>query len=76
MLGHKASAFLAVENFGNMLNDEWGVLKEDNFLSNTVTSSINDAGQYSYDKFNNPSSSRVTELSLWEMRLGVKYDFK
>jgi len=75
MAGQKGSVFLVVENFGNMLNDEWGVLKEDGFLSNTVTSSINDAGQYSYDKFNNPSASRVTDPSLWEMRIGVKYDF-
>ena len=25
--GDRASAFLVIENFGNMLNDDWGVLK-------------------------------------------------
>ncbi|MDX2369279.1 MAG: TonB-dependent receptor [Colwellia sp.] len=74
--GDKASAYLVIENFGNMLNDDWGVLKEGNFLQGAVTASITDDGQYSYDEFNNPSSSsRVTDPSLWEMRVGIKYDF-
>jgi hypothetical protein len=73
---HKASAYLVIENFGNMLNDDWGVLKEGNFLQGAVTASITDDGQYSYNTFNNPSSSsRVIDASLWEMRIGVKYDF-
>tara|TARA_R110001583_G_scaffold2083_1_gene15343 strand:+ start:9388 stop:12522 length:3135 start_codon:yes stop_codon:yes gene_type:complete len=76
MPGHKASAYLVIENFGNMLNDDWGVLKEGNFLQGAVTATITDDGQYSYDEFSNPSSSsRVTDASLWEMRIGVKYDF-
>jgi len=76
MPGHKASAYLVIENFGNMLNDDWGVLKEGNFLQGAVTTTITDDGQYSYNEFNNPSaSSRVTDASLWEMRIGIKYDF-
>lgn len=75
MDGHKGSAYLVIENVGNMLNDDWGVLKEGNFLQGAVTASIKD-GVYSYDEFNNPSSSsRVTDPSLWEVRIGVKYDF-
>ncbi|PHR82468.1 MAG: TonB-dependent receptor [Colwellia sp.] len=74
--GHKASAYFVIENFGNMLNDDWGVLKEGDFLQGAVTASITDDGKYSYDEFNNPSSSsRVTDASLWEMRIGIKYDF-
>ncbi len=76
MDGHKASAFLVIENFGNMLNDDWGVLKEGSFLQGAVTSSVTDSGQYSFDRFENPSSeNRVTDASLWEIRMGVKYDF-
>lgn len=73
---HKASAYLVIENFGNMLNDDWGVLKQGEFLNAAVTTTINDNGQYSYNSFNNPSTeSRQTDPSLWEVRLGVRYDF-
>ncbi|HBY86229.1 MAG TPA: TonB-dependent receptor [Colwellia sp.] len=76
MPGHKASAYLVIENFGNLLNDDWGVLKEGNFLQGAVTATVTDDNQYSYNEFNNPSaSSRVTDPSLWEMRIGIKYDF-
>ena len=74
--GHKASAYFVIENFGNMLNDDWGVLKEGSFLQGAVESSITANGQYSYDSFTSPSSqSRVTDASLWEIRIGMKYDF-
>lgn len=73
---HKASAYLVIENFGNMLNDDWGVLKEGDFLNAAVTTTINDDGQYSYNEFSNPSTaSRKTDPSLWEIRVGVRYDF-
>ena len=59
-----------------MLNDDWGVLKEGDFLQGAVTATITDDGKYSYNEFNSPSpSSRVTDPSLWEVRIGVKYDF-
>ena len=74
--GDRASAFLVIENFGNMLNDDWGVLKQGSFLQGAVKSSITDGGQYSFDRYDSPTSrSRVTDASLWEIRVGVKYDF-
>lgn len=76
MAGHKSSAYFVIKNVGNMLNDDWGVLKEGDFLQGAVTASITNDGEYSYDEFHNPSSSsRVTDPSLWEMRIGIKYDF-
>lgn len=74
--GHKASAYLVIENFGNMLSDNWGVLKQGSFLQSAVESSITEDGKYSYDSYTNPTpQSRTTDASLWEIRLGVKYDF-
>jgi hypothetical protein len=74
--GDNASAFLVVENFGNLLNDDWGVLKQGSFLQSAVTTSITDEGKYSFDSFSSPTAqSRVTDASLWEIRIGVKYDF-
>ncbi|MBU2924357.1 TonB-dependent receptor [Colwellia sp. 4_MG-2023] len=73
---HKASAYFVIENVGNFLNDDWGVLKEGNFLQGAVEASITDDGQYSYNKFTSPSyKSRQTDASLWEIRIGVSYDF-
>jgi len=58
------------------LNDDWGVLKEGNFLQGAVVADITDSGQYSYNEFTSPSvSSRQTDASLWEIRVGVKYEF-
>jgi len=74
--GDSASAFLVIENFGNMLNDDWGVLKQGSFLQSAVETSITDDGQYSFDGYDSPTAqSRVTDASLWEIRVGVKYDF-
>ncbi|GLX81898.1 TonB-dependent receptor [Thalassotalea eurytherma] len=75
---HKASAFLVIENFGNMLNDDWGVMYEASFprAQPMIDASINDAGQYVFNEFIEPAGqTRVADASLWEMRVGIKYDF-
>jgi len=74
--GDRASAFLVVENFGNMLNDDWGVLKQGSTLQSAVEASITDDGKYLYESFDSPTAtSREANASLWEIRVGVKYDF-
>ena len=73
--GHKASAFLVVENIGNLLNDDWGVLKQGSSLSSIVETSITDDGKYLYEDFTGSEQSTVNRASLWEIRLGVKYKF-
>lgn len=73
---HKASAYFVIENLGNLINDDWGVLKEGNFLQGAVEASVTDDGVYSYNEFTNPSiESREIDASLWEIRVGIKYDF-
>jgi len=74
--GHKASAFFVIENFTNMLNDDWGVLRQGSFVGERIVNAhINDAGQYVYESFNAPKTSYVRGPSLWEVRVGVKYSF-
>ncbi|NQZ82222.1 MAG: TonB-dependent receptor [Colwellia sp.] len=78
MDGHKGSAFFIVQNLGNMLNDDWGVMKQGQFVGNRmVEMSINDAGQYVYEEFNagNEEQTYYRDGSLWEVRVGVRYDF-
>jgi hypothetical protein len=76
--GHKFSAFLIVENLTNLLNDNWGVLKEASFpqYQRIIDASINANGQYVYTNWFEPNvQSRVGEASLWEARIGVRYQF-
>ena len=79
MDGHKASAFFVIENLGNMLNDDWGVLYEARFprAINIADVEINDAGQYQFNNFRDVSNvqSRQGEPSLWSVRIGVEYKF-
>ncbi len=77
MDGHRTSAFLVVENLGNLLNDEWGILREASFpLTDDVVQARIQGNQYVFERFNTPAiSSRVTRPSLWEIRVGLRYSF-
>ena len=57
----KASAFLVIDNLTNLLNDEWGVLREVDF-PNAVR-----RGQQ--------EEARIGDASRYEIRFGVKYVF-
>ena len=59
--GHKASAFLVIDNFTNLLNDDWGVLYETNFN----VANIDDE----------TPESRQGDPSRYEIRFGIQYDF-
>lgn len=73
--GQKGSAYFVIKNIGNMLNDDWGVLKTGSALQSAVTTEIVN-GQYVYNSFNDPAGASVdVKPSLWEMRVGVKYTF-
>jgi hypothetical protein len=74
---HRASAFFVIKNLGNLLNDDWGTLKQVNFRTQSIVNpSLNDAGQYVYNSFNAPNDGAVSrDPSLWEVRVGVRYNF-
>ena len=57
----KASAFLVIDNLTNLLNDEWGVLRQVDFPGNVR------AGQR--------AEARIGDASRYEIRFGVKYAF-
>lgn len=59
--GHSASVSLVINNFTNMLNDDWGILEQVNYN----TARIGDTSP----------ESRQGDASLWEMRLGIRYNF-
>jgi hypothetical protein len=74
---HRFAAFFVVRNFCNLLNDDWCTLKEVSFprMQSTVDMEIED-GQYLYELFLQPSGeSRRSDPSLYEIRVGLRYDF-
>ena len=78
MEDHKGSAFLVIKNIGNMMNDDWGVMTKGSFVGNRmVEASINDAGQYVYEEFNQGNEEQEVQnaASLWQIRVGIEYKF-
>ena len=59
--GHEASAFLVIDNLTNLLNDEWGVLKQHNFPRTVTRGTV---------------EPRIGDASRYEIRFGVKYSFE
>ena len=77
---HRFSAFMLIENVGNLINDDWGVLKEQSFPRNQAVVQLAEPGivdgRYVYEEFFTPApQARVADASLWEIRFGVSYDF-
>lgn len=74
----KFAAFVVIENLGNLLNDDWGVLREASFplYQAVVDATLTADGQYQFNQFLQPNAQgRVTEASLWEARIGLRYSF-
>jgi outer membrane receptor for ferrienterochelin and colicin len=64
-LDHKASGFIVVDNFTNLLNDEWGVLREPGFPAVCTVGDFQ-AGD---------CESRQGDASRYEIRFGLRYEF-
>ena len=74
----RAHAYFVVENLGNLLNDEWGVMYEGSFprYQAAVQTSIDDQGRYVFEEFLDPAGqTRVADASFWQARLGIRYQF-
>jgi hypothetical protein len=77
MDGHKGNVFFVIKNVGNMINDDWGVMKQGAFVGNRMVGMSIEDGKYVYEEFNagNEEQEYYKNASLWEMRVGVSYDF-
>jgi hypothetical protein len=79
MDGHKGSVYFTIKNVGNLLNDDWGVLKEGAFVGNRMLSVDYNDGKYVYSRFSEGEGTTKQEVkrygSLWQMRVGVNYRF-
>ena len=82
---HRAKAYFVVENLGNLLNDDWGVLYQRGFprtapiveASYLTYRTPNDYSDdpYVFESFIPEGQSRSTEPSLWSIRFGINYNF-
>ncbi|MEZ6029413.1 MAG: TonB-dependent receptor [Hyphomonadaceae bacterium] len=78
--GDKLEGFLLIENLGNLLNDGWGIQREHGFPGNATlygVSSIDAQGRYVISSFNPAADndSIIVGSSLWNVRVGMKYEF-
>ncbi|WP_040817649.1 TonB-dependent receptor, partial [Aequoribacter fuscus] len=76
---HSFKVFLDIENFGNLLNDDWGRVERTSYeYERRVASAIIENGQYKYKSLNSDRSIKNLEIlsqSVWQIQLGLKYDF-
>lgn len=76
----RTEAFMVIRNVGNLLNDEWGVMREHGFPGNAQLygiSGLDAQGRLVVTSFN-PTvdlAQPINSASLWQIRLGVKYKF-
>jgi len=82
--GHKAKMFFILDNIGNMINDKWGVIRQAGFpgsveLIELDESGLGPNGEYIFTDYNNVTAdsiqSPITKASVWQIRMGVKYEF-
>lgn len=76
----RTEAFVVIRNVGNLLNDDWGVLKEHGFPGNAQLygiSGIDAQGRLVITSFSPTvdNASPINSASLWQVRVGVKYTF-
>jgi hypothetical protein len=75
--GHRFKGHIVIRNLCNLLNDDWCTLKEVDFprRRSLVDVSI-DGDQYVYEDFSvPPGETRVAKASLYEIRVGLRYEF-
>lgn len=76
----RTEAFIVIRNVGNLLNDDWGVMKEHGFPGNAPIygiSGLDSEGRLIINSFVNNAdvASPINSASLWQIRLGLKYSF-
>lgn len=76
---HSLLLTLDIENFGNLLNSDWGRVERTRAdFDRNVASAVIDNGQYRYLSFNNQDRIESLELlaqSVWQVQFGLQYKF-
>ena len=65
-----------IKNLGNLLNDDWGIVKQGNYIGDGIVDvEFNDDNSFVYSNVQTPVTARFQAQSLWEIRIGVRYRF-
>ncbi|MCW8125990.1 TonB-dependent receptor [Microbulbifer halophilus] len=78
---HRGLVYFTVDNFANLLNDDWGKVYDLEYPQQKLFDyDLNAEGQYVYDEpyggLNSDNYSRFqTAESTWRVKLGLKYNF-
>ncbi|SJM65994.1 Oar-like outer membrane protein protein, OmpA family [Brevundimonas diminuta 3F5N] len=74
--GARLEAYMDIENLGNLLNDEWGVIQQVGFpyFSRGVTGSVV-GDQFNYSQYRDWTGNSFNNQSVWQVKLGVRYKF-
>jgi hypothetical protein len=76
---HRFRIFLDIENFGNLLNSDWGRIERTRYeYERDVVSAVINNGQYEYFDLNSERSIKNLEVlrqSVWQVQFGLKYEF-
>jgi len=73
--------YMDIENFGNLLNDNWGRFEQVGYEYFQPVVEIDNidpvSGAYLYDDFRGDAASetRVSTSSVWQVQFGVRYQF-
>ena len=74
----RTKLFVIVDNLTNLLNDDWGVQYEASFprMLEVIDGAVREDGRYQFNEFVRPTEQfRVTNSSLWAVRVGLRYEF-
>jgi outer membrane receptor for ferrienterochelin and colicin len=64
---HVASGFMVIDNLSNLINDEWGILRQPGF-PRVCTVDVSGVPTQ-------PCESRIGDASRYEIRVGLRYEF-
>ena len=79
--GHKGKIYFTIDNFANLLNDDWGKSYRMRFPQQILYDfDLNDQGQYQlYEAYGGTDTRNADTFdiddSVWRIKVGVKYTF-
>jgi len=74
--GHKTSIFFDMENIGNLIDSDWGVVERVRYeYEQQTANAVIVNGQYVYNRLDTTLNQEVLGSSLWKAQVGIKYKF-
>ncbi len=79
---HKGMVYMSIENFANLLNDDWGKVYQASYSSIDLfdLGGLSDDNRYQYSRAYDGDSGQnwdtfETDESTWRIKIGVRYTF-